>query len=208
MSMFLPLLFFFFFFFSTSRALWLTIPPSGTKCVSEEIHSNIVVVVHYSVVTSAYVDSPNATISAKVSSPYGNELHHMDGIKVGNFAFTSRESGLYLACFWVARNERGGDVVVDLDWKTGIAAKDWDSVAKREKIQGVELELKKLEGSVESIHENLMFLRGREAEMRNVSEATNTRVMWFSFLSLGVCIAVSVLQLLHLKRYFHKKKLI
>jgi hypothetical protein len=44
--------------------------------------------------------------------------------------------------------------------------------------------------------------------MRTVSETTNKRVAWFSIMSLGVCIAVSVLQLLHLKRYFQKKKLI
>ncbi|XP_047173391.1 transmembrane emp24 domain-containing protein p24delta5-like [Vigna umbellata] len=204
MSMLLPLVFFFCFFFSTSRALWITIPTGGTKCISEEIHSNVVVLVHYALVGG----TPNSTISSKVSSPYGNELHHLDNARVGNLAFTARESGLYLACFWVDRNDRGGDIILDLDWKTGIEAKDWDSVAKREKIQGVELELRRLEGSVESIHENLMHLRGREAELRNLSESTNARVVWFSFLSLGVCITVSVLQLLHLKRYFHKKKLI
>lgn len=71
----------------------------------------------------------------QVTSPYGNELHHVDSTRVGNLAFTARESGLYLACFWVDRNDRGGDAILDLDWKTGIEAKDWDSVAKREKIQ-------------------------------------------------------------------------
>jgi hypothetical protein len=28
-----------------------------------------------------------------------------------------------------------GDVSVNIDWKTGIAAKDWDSVARKEKIE-------------------------------------------------------------------------
>ena len=37
----------------------------------------------------------------------------------------------------------------------------------------------------------------REAVVRNVSESTNARVVWSSFMSLGVCIAVSVLQLWH-----------
>ena len=60
----------------------------------------------------------------------------MENISIGNFAFTTRESGNYLACFWVGHSERaGGDVSVNLDWKTGIAAKDWDSVAKKEKIE-------------------------------------------------------------------------
>lgn len=52
------------------------------------------------------------------------------------------------------------------------------------------------------------FLSFREAEMREVSERTNSRVAWFSIMSLGVCIVVSILQLWHLKSYFQKKKLI
>lgn len=114
-----------------------------------------------------------------------------------------------MACFWVDGNHQGGPgATINLDWKIGIAAKDWESVAKKEKIDGVELELRKLEGAVEAIHENLLYLRDREAEMREVSEKTNSRVAWFSIMSLGVCIVVSVLQLWHLKSYFRKKKLI
>uniref|UniRef100_A0A804QRS3 GOLD domain-containing protein n=1 Tax=Zea mays TaxID=4577 RepID=A0A804QRS3_MAIZE len=48
----------------------------------------------------------------------------------------------------------------------------------------------------------------READMRTVSERTNSTVAWFSILSLGVCVAVSVLQLWHLQGFFRKKKLI
>jgi len=54
----------------------------------------------------------------------------------------------------------------------------------------------------------LLVVTCREADMREVSEKTNSRVAWFSIMSLGVCIVVSVLQLWHLKRYFQKKKLI
>ncbi|KAK6916017.1 GOLD domain [Dillenia turbinata] len=107
---------------------------------------------------------------------------------------------------------------------------------------GIELELQKLEGAVEAIHENLIYLMGsfssavmvleellpeEEAyldvelvfpcrriyagnlsNMRTVSESTNERVAWFSIMSLGICIAVSVLQLWYLKSFFQKKKLI
>ncbi|XP_011092356.2 transmembrane emp24 domain-containing protein p24delta4 isoform X2 [Sesamum indicum] len=101
-----------------------------------------------------------------------------------------------------------GDLTVNIDWKTGIAAKDWESVARKEKLEGVELELAKLEEAVEAIHDNLLYLKDREAEMRTLSEETNAQVAWFSIMSLGICILVSTAQLLHLKRYFQKKKLI
>lgn len=188
-------------------AIWLNLPATGTKCVSEEIQNNVVVLGDYVVVSEDHSHIP--FISVKVTSPYGNNLHHQENVTHGQFAFTTQESGNYLACFWVTgNNPKAGDVSVNVDWKTGIAAKDWDTVARKEKIEGVELELRKLEGAVEAIHENLLYLKSKEAEMRVVSEKTNARVAWFSIMSLGVCIVVSALQVWHLKRFFQKKKLI
>ncbi|XP_031254941.1 transmembrane emp24 domain-containing protein p24delta3-like [Pistacia vera] len=204
----LPLFFLSFTFnLMFGHAIWLNLPPSGTKCVSEEIQNNVVVLADYLVVSEDHMHIP--TISVKVTSPYGNNLHHKENVTHGQFAFTTQEAGNYLACFWLdGHNPAAREVTVNIDWKTGIAAKDWESVARKEKIEGVELELRKLEGAVEAIHENLLYLKSKEAEMRAVSEKTNTRVAWFSIMSLGVCIIVSALQVLYLKRFFQKKKLI
>ncbi|KAK8482913.1 hypothetical protein V6N11_019793 [Hibiscus sabdariffa] len=131
-------------------------------------------------------------ISVKVTSPFGNTLHHQENATHGQFAFTTKEAGNYLACFSSDGHYEGaGELSVNIDWKTGIAAKDWESVARKEKIEGVELELRKLEGAVEAIHENLLYLKDREAELRTTSENTNARVAWFSIMSLGICISVS-----------------
>lgn len=104
-----------------------------------------------------------------------------------------------MACFSLDGDHGGKKVTVGIDWKTGIAAKDWDSVARKEKIevnsvflcytlmiyaplsqdmclphyyilivfcklyslQGLELELKKLEEAVDTIHNNLYHLINR-----------------------------------------------
>ncbi|XAR55218.1 hypothetical protein NMG60_11035229 [Bertholletia excelsa] len=179
-------------------AIWLNLPQSGTKSVSEEIQDNVVVLADYDVISR-----PSATISVKVTSPYGNNLHHQENVTHGEFAFITEEAGNYVACFWVDGHHPGGEEVsVSIDWKTGIAAKDWASVARKEKIEGVELELLKLEGAVEAIHENVR----EEAEMREVSEKTNARVAWFSIMSLGTCIVVSIPQLWYLKQFFPREE--
>ncbi|XP_038985600.1 transmembrane emp24 domain-containing protein p24delta4-like [Phoenix dactylifera] len=187
-----------------AAAVWLSLPPSGTKCVSEEIQANVVVLADYTVV---YEDDSHGTASISVTSPYGDVLHHKESATIGQFAFTTSESGNYLACFWLDSN-KGVGASVSINWKAGIAAKDWESVARKEKIEGVELELRKLEGAVEAIHDNLLYLKSRESEMRDVSEKTNARVAWFGIMSLGVCIVASALQLWHLTSFFQKKKLI
>ncbi|XP_076909999.1 transmembrane emp24 domain-containing protein p24delta3-like [Bidens hawaiensis] len=191
----------------TGECVWLNLPRSGSKCVSEEIHNNVVVVGDYVVISDDHLH-PTPTISSKVTSPYGNILHHMDNVTHAQFAFTSTESGQYLTCFWADRPAEGAALSVNIDWKTGIAAKDWESVARKDKIEGVELELRKLEGAVEAIHDNLLYLKRRESEMRGVSETTNSRVAWYSIYSLGICILASCAQLWYLTRFFQKKKLI
>ncbi|KAK9269932.1 hypothetical protein L1049_025505 [Liquidambar formosana] len=195
-----------------AQAIWLTLPTSGTKCVSEEIQSNVIVLADYAVIDEHddgdHHDRPTPTISARVTSPYGNNIHHQENVTHGQFALTTTEGGNYLACFWVDGNHQGGaGITVSLDWRIGIGAKDWESVARKEKIEGVELELRRLEGAVQAIHENLIYLKNREAEMREVSELTNGRVAWFSIMSLGVCIVVSALQLWYLKRFFERRNL-
>ncbi|XP_038990405.1 transmembrane emp24 domain-containing protein p24delta3-like [Phoenix dactylifera] len=152
-----------------ATAVWLNLPASGTKCVSEEIQPHVVVLADYAVISEDHTRGI-PTLSVKVTSPYGNTLHHQENATVGQVAFTTTEAGNYLACFWM-------------------------------------MVAKEIRSCCEAIHENLLYLKAREAEMRVVSERTNARVAWFSICPC-VCIGVSGLQLWHLKRFFQKKKLI
>lgn len=68
-----------------------------------------------------------------MTSPYGNTLYRNENVTHGQFAFTTTEIGNYVACFWVDNNHQSA--TLNLDWKIGIAAKDWDSVAKKEHIE-------------------------------------------------------------------------
>ena len=71
-----------------------------------------------------------------MTSPYGNNLHHSENVTHGEFAFTTKESGNYIACFWADAKSHGNkDVSINVEWKTGIATKDWASIAKREKLE-------------------------------------------------------------------------
>ncbi|XP_075520427.1 transmembrane emp24 domain-containing protein p24delta5-like [Primulina tabacum] len=193
------------------RGLWVDLPRTGTKCVSEELHNNVVVLADFHSFFGQN-DDVNRTVlpsmSVKVTSPYGNNLYHQEKISYGQFSFTTTETGSYIACFTVDGEQHGGKTVtVGIDWKTGISAKDWDLVAKKEKIEGLELELKMLEGIVQAIRDNMNYMMAREMDMREVSETTNGRVARFSNMSLGICIVASVSQSLYLRRYFRKKKL-
>ncbi|KAJ3705934.1 hypothetical protein LUZ61_009639 [Rhynchospora tenuis] len=192
--------------FAKVGAIWIELPPQGTKCLSEEIQANVVLFGNY---TLFFTDIRfPTTMSVKVTSPHGNIIHSKEKVSQGQFALTTKEAGSYLVCFLMDSKEKKMGGNVNLEWKIGIQARDWDSIARMEKLQGVELELRKLETSVAVIHENLVHLRNREMEVRNISEKTNARVAWLSLTSLLICISVSAVQVWHLENFFKKKKLL
>lgn len=67
-----------------------------------------------------------------------------------------------------------------------------------------------LERSIEAaqnVLREMKYMEKREARMRQTAESINSRVRWFSYLSVSVLLAVTYIQVTYLKRYFRKKKL-
>ncbi|XP_051122447.1 transmembrane emp24 domain-containing protein p24delta9-like isoform X2 [Andrographis paniculata] len=147
-------------------------------------------------------------VTVRVTSSYGNSYHYADHVNDGNFAYQTVEEGDYLACFTAANHSPATTITIEFDWKSGIAAKDWGSVAKKDSVELMEVELKKMLDTVQSINEEMYYLREREQEMQQLNRSTNDKMFWFSFLSILVSLSVSGLQLWHLKTFFEKKKLI
>ncbi|GJP37113.1 hypothetical protein CLOM_g21554 [Closterium sp. NIES-68] len=179
-----------------------------SKCLGEEVQEGTLVVASYLVVPSGE-SSDHTKITVKVTSPFGRQLHWQSSVEEGHFGFTAKESGQFMACFWMPHGTPGEhSVMVDLEWRSGVAAKDWASIAKKEKIDGMGLELRKLDEAVRAIRDEMTYFRGREAEIRDSNERTNERVAFISITSLLICVALAALQLWFLLSYFHRKKLL
>ncbi|KAI5678981.1 hypothetical protein M9H77_09931 [Catharanthus roseus] len=181
-----------------------------TKCIAEDIKTNSMTVGKYHIVNPSeghpLPDSHKVTV--RVTSSYGNSYHYADHVNSGQFAFQASESGDYMACFFAADNKPAVTMTIDFDWKSGVAAKEWSNVAKKGSVEMMELELKKMYETVQSIHDEMFYLREREEEMQELNRSTNSKMAWLSFLSLLFCSMVAGLQLMHLKTFFEKKKLI
>lgn len=92
--------------------------------------------------------------------------------------------------------------------KTGVEAKDYSEVAKREHLKPVEIELRKMEDAVAEIHAEMLSMRDREHKMRDTNEETNSRVLWFSLFSIIILIGMGMWQVYYLRNFFKSKKLI
>ncbi|KAH9604012.1 hypothetical protein KSS87_014192 [Heliosperma pusillum] len=193
-----------------SESLRFDLQSGHTKCISEDVKSNSMTVGKYHIVNpnegTPLPDTHKLTV--RVTSPYGSNYHTADKVDSGQYAFTAVEAGDYMACFWSEDHKPPTTVTVDFDWKTGVAAKDWGSVAKKGSIDVMELELKKLLDTINSIHEEMFYLRDREEEMQALNRSTNSRMYWLSLLSLFICLSVAGLQVWHLKTFFERKKLL
>ncbi|KAI8071802.1 emp24/gp25L/p24 family/GOLD-domain-containing protein [Gongronella butleri] len=97
---------------------------------------------------------------------------------------------------------------VDIKVEVGAQAKDFEALAKAEKLGPLELEIRKLEAIVAEITEEMDYLKQREGQMRDTNESTNARVKWFSILSLFLLTSLGCWQVLYLQRFFKRKRLI
>ncbi|KAL2542926.1 Transmembrane emp24 domain-containing protein p24 delta 9 [Abeliophyllum distichum] len=192
------------------KSIRFELESSQTKCIAEELKINTMTLGKYHIVNSneghPLPDSHNITVG--VTSIYGNAYHHADNVDEGQFAFQAMEEGDYLACFFAANHEPSATITIDFDWKFGVAAKDWTNVAKKDSVQLMELELKKMLENVASIHDEMLYLREREEEMQKLNRSTNSKMAGLSFLWIFVNLSAAGLQLWHLKFFFEKKKLL
>ncbi|KAL2335486.1 hypothetical protein Fmac_016699 [Flemingia macrophylla] len=183
----------------------------STKCISDDIKANAMSVGKYSVVNpnEGFPFPDSHRIVVKVSSPYGNSYHYADHVDSGQFAFTAAEAGDYATCFWIPDGRPApSTVTIEFEWRSGVAAKDWSKVAKKGQIEVMEFELKKLYDTVQSIHDEMFYLREREEEMQDLNKSTNSKMFTFSLFSILICMSVAGLQLWHLKAFFERKKLL
>ncbi|CAL4922885.1 unnamed protein product [Urochloa decumbens] len=157
-------------------ALRFDLHSGHTKCISDEIKVGAMAVGKYHIVapddgTPSLSSSSQQQqqlpdshrISLRVTSPYGSSLHYAENVHSGNFAFTATEAGDYLACFWAPDHRPPVIVAFEFDWRSGVSARDWSTVAKKGQVETMELELRKLEDTIKSIHEEMFYLRERYA---------------------------------------------
>ena len=92
-----------------------------------------------------------------------------------------------LTPFLLIYSDPGGDATaraVNLNIKHGAEMKDYDAIAKAEKLKPLEKELRKLEDLSESIVNDFAYMRSREEEMRDTNGRSCLLKSYFGDVSL------------------------
>ena len=193
------------FLVSYSQALFFQLPVNSEKCLREEIHKNVLVTGQYDV-----TEYTGVKVSLKVTDSNAHILYQHADAKQGKFAFTTDDYDMFQICFTSVSTSKGINKPheVSLKMKRGIEAKNYDEIAKAEKLKPLEVELRRLEDLSSSIVNAFTYMKQREEEMKDTNESTNSRVLYFSIFSMLCLIGLATWQVLYLRKFFKSKKLI
>ncbi|NWR10465.1 TMEDA protein, partial [Paradoxornis webbianus] len=206
-----------------ARPISFQLPGKARKCLREEIHRDTLVTGEYEITAEGRKEGRKEGWKGKglcflpslsffqITDSAGHILYAKEDATKGKFAFTTEDYDMFEACFeskLPVGTGRMPDQLVTLDMKHGVEAKNYEEIAKVEKLKPLEVELRRLEDLSESIVNDFAYMKKREEEMRDTNESTNTRVLYFSIFSMCCLIGLATWQVFYLRRFFKAKKLI
>ena len=91
---------------------------------------------------------------------------------------------------------------------SGIAARDYSDLAKKEKLIPVESNLQKLEDMIRNLISEFSVINSHELKQISLNDVISYKVMFFSIaFMIGVCL-ISFLEIVYIKKYFQRRKII
>ncbi|CAI9591712.1 unnamed protein product [Staurois parvus] len=187
-------------------AISFYLPADSMKCLKEEIHKDVLVTGEYEV-----SEQPGIVTHLKVTDSIGHILYSKEDSKKGKFAFTTDDYEVYEVCFESVSSTGSAvtpDQLVMLNIKHGVEAKNYEALAKAEKLKPLEVSLRRLEDLSQSIIKDFSYMKKREEEMSDTNESTSQRVLYFSTFSMFCLVALATWQVFYLRKFFKSKKLI
>ncbi|KAL4420637.1 hypothetical protein ABPG75_010293 [Micractinium tetrahymenae] len=178
-----------------------------TKCILEDVNEHEEVVGHYAAYERDHPDHP-VVLDVWFEDPNGALVFERHGAADADFHFTSAAEGEYKLCFTAKDYHTAQGARISMKWTTGADAHNWEAVAKKDNLNVIQTELRRLEQVVQTIHIELQNIRRKEERMRDINEATNTRVAWFNILAALICCTFCGWQLWYLNKFFKRKKVL
>ena len=161
----------------------------------------------------AVAPNPNLQLFIKIEDPNMSVIWTDNAATKGNLALTTLMGGHYTICFLdirtgTAQHDSESKRRVTFDLRTGLDAKDYGDIAKKEHLEPLQLEFRKMEDLMDQLNQQLQHLRNRDFEARDTSESTNSRVIWLSAISTGLLVTLGVVQIYAFYAYLKHKKVL
>jgi hypothetical protein len=149
-------------------------------------------------------------IIVEVRDPLDREVMNKVFDRESKFALASQIGGEHKICFQTNTSSWFNPLTFRfyLDLGMGYTSGDYEEIAKKEHLSALELKIRKLYDTTQSIAAEQRYQKAREARFRDTSESTNARVVWWSIFQIAIVVLSAIWQIRHLKSFFKKNKLI
>ncbi|KAI0893503.1 emp24/gp25L/p24 family/GOLD-domain-containing protein [Rostrohypoxylon terebratum] len=206
---------------TVAQALYFFIDGTTPKCFFEELPKDTLVVGHYNAEEwddnmRSWSKHEGISIYISVDEIFDNDHRVVSqrGSSSGRFTFTAADAGEHKICFtpssssgrpgWLSALQPNGGIKLTLD--LAIGSSEIESTDKT-KLQDISQRVRDLNARLLDIRREQIFQREREAEFRDQSESTNSRVVRWMFIQIVVLGITCAWQLSHLRSFFIKQKL-
>ena len=141
-----------------------------------------------------------ATVSLAVQEePIGHVVVRSVGPLDGRFTFTSHEAGDHSICLSTNYTSWFSHTHIRLYLDIVVGSTKPDIEHDRNHVSDLAGKVRDLNNKLEDIRREQQYQREREEDYRDLSEATNTRAVWYSVAQIVVLVATCAWQLRHLK---------
>ncbi|ETW78865.1 hypothetical protein HETIRDRAFT_478189 [Heterobasidion irregulare TC 32-1] len=200
---------------TTAHALHFYLDDNEKRCFIEELPTDTIVEGHYRALewkeqSQIYEINDQLGILVEVDEmETGHSVVKTRGPPDGRFTFTSHDAGDHSICLSTNYSSSwfGPTAHIRLHLDVVVGAAKPDAEHDRSHISDIASKIRDLNMKLEDIRREQQYQREREADFRNLSEATNGRAVWYSVAQIVVLLATCAWQLRHLKRFFEDRKM-
>lgn len=171
--------------------------PVSNKCLAEYLPDKTLAIFS--------ISANSKDIRVRLFDPNGNTVQNKENNNLIKITYTSHEPGNHQICL---DNYGNSEVNIAFEVTSGIYAKDYTEISKKEKLKPVEINLQKMEdmmGFVIHEFENIMQSERRGDELND--SIANT-ISFFFVVVLVIMGFVGFIQVTYVKNHFKNRKLI
>ncbi|KAI9489680.1 emp24/gp25L/p24 family/GOLD-domain-containing protein [Zychaea mexicana] len=201
-------------FAQVSDALYFYLEGTEKKCFLEELPKETMVTGTYkaeqfSAVQNQWIVNPDVRIQITVEElPQEHVVVERQNAASDRFTFTSADSGDHSICLSVVSSSWFDSTKTRMTFDMDFDDPSSDHHDHKETLGAMAMRIHELNQRVQDIRREQAFQREREAEYRDQSELTNSRVVWWTIMQIVVLGAICVWQMRHYKSFFVAKKLV
>lgn len=155
-------------------------------------------------------DPPTGMVSVSVQDEVSRQMWQRSSFTdgTGKFALTPETTGEKKVCFENNAEHSPVQRQVTFELKTGVDAKDYSKMAKVSHIKPVEADLQRVQAEVEELTRDFNALSEQQKTLGAANDATHTKFMYVSVLSMVMLATLSYTQVVYLRKFFQEKKMI